>query len=309
MVTQKKSTRLSDKQKAEIADRLLTLERRFEIKNAKKVAAEFGVSPNLIIQLKKKLSLPWQVAYDIPSLVKLMNMMEAESEQLFKVKIRQIDGKAVYCRSKTSDKFLLHSAFNVQFHIPPFEIMKDKAGTILDLGSNVGYTMVHYKHLYPKARVIGVEMDESNFEILKMNMAQFKNWEAVHGAIWTSDGTIDYSGQDEETLAIQGIDPLNDALNLPRRSSKSYSIQSILDKYNVDRVDFMKMDIEGAEIPIFDEDLSWLERIQSMHVEVHNPEVNTSKNDYTRMVMEKAQRSGFHCEKDSRHWSAFFGYR
>lgn len=309
MVSQRKSTKLTDRQKAEIADRILTLERKFEAANAKKLSAKFGVPPNVIIQLKKKLSLPWQIAHDTASLVKLMNMMEDPSEHVYKVRIKQLDGRSVYCRSNTSDKFVLHSAFNVQFHVPPLEVIKDKNATILDLGSNVGYTMVHYKHLYPKARVIGVEMDKDNFEVLKMNMAQFKNWESIHGAVWTLNSTIDYSGKDEETLAIHHIDPINNALDLPRRTVNSYTIQSILDKYNVDQVDFMKMDIEGAEIAIFNEDLSWIERVRNLHLEVHNPEKNPNKIDYTPIIIEKVRQAGFHCEKDTRHWSAFFGYR
>jgi FkbM family methyltransferase len=55
---------------------------------------------------------------------------------------------------------------------------------IIDAGANIGLTSVVYANRYPEARVIAIEPEVSNFQLLKENAASYPNIELVHGALW-----------------------------------------------------------------------------------------------------------------------------
>ena len=62
-----------------------------------------------------------------------------------KIKINQIGNKKVLIRTSTIDLETLQSTFINKYHIPPFELPSNPI--ILDLGCNVGYTILHYASL------------------------------------------------------------------------------------------------------------------------------------------------------------------
>jgi FkbM family methyltransferase len=49
----------------------------------------------------------------------------------------------------------------------------------------------------------------------------------------------------------------------------SYRISSIMDKYDIQSVDFVKMDVEGAEFDIFKGDMAFLQHVSRLAMEVH----------------------------------------
>jgi hypothetical protein len=53
---------------------------------------------------------------------------------------------------------------------------------------------------------------------------------------------------------------------------RSYSIASLLNKYSLAEIDFIKMDVEGAEKAIFekDADLSFLDKVKVLAIEIHD---------------------------------------
>jgi hypothetical protein len=47
------------------------------------------------------------------------------------------------------------------------------------------------------------------------------------------------------------------------------TVKEILDRFNLEKVDFLKMDIEGAEYAIFRDSQEWLKRVDNFAMEVH----------------------------------------
>jgi hypothetical protein len=57
---------------------------------------------------------------------------------------------------------------------------------IIDGGANVGYSSIYLLGRYPYARLLAVEPDERNFQVLRQNLAaQARRVTALHGAIWS----------------------------------------------------------------------------------------------------------------------------
>jgi FkbM family methyltransferase len=140
---------------------------------------------------------------------------------------------------------------------------------ILDLGANAGYTVAHLAWLYPHARIIGLEMDETNAQLARINVAAFlPRCHIIHAAAWTEDGWITYGGEREEAYKICEIQesPPAEIGRAPARG-----LNSILAEFGLDRIDFVKMDIEGAEMALLTEATEWLDRVMCLKVEIHPP--------------------------------------
>jgi FkbM family methyltransferase len=198
--------------------------------------------------------------------------------------VRALGGLPVLCRA-SQDVWTFKHTFLAQFHLPPVAL-PDRA-TIVDLGSNVGYTVAHLAYRHPTARVIGVEMDAANFALARANTAAFGDRvHLVHAAVWTHDGEIAYGGDADDAFAVSGAAG-------PRRAP-ARRLDSLLDELGIDRVDYLKMDIEGAEAAILGEPAPWLDRVRAMKIEVHPPATLAS----LRAALEPA---GFRCTRDTKH--------
>jgi len=68
--------------------------------------------------------------------------------------------------------------------------------------------------------------------------------------------------------------------------SSHISMNDLLDRYSLDEVDFLKMDIEGSEFSLF-EAPDWLKRIRALSMEVHVEEGNPAA------ILESLKANGF----------------
>src|SRR5207248_3039887 len=55
---------------------------------------------------------------------------------------------------------------------------------ILDAGANIGLTSILYANRYPTAKILAIEPDSSNFEVLNKNVSQYKQITTLQAALW-----------------------------------------------------------------------------------------------------------------------------
>lgn len=248
-------------------------------------------------QMFKKLRRALRVV-PLTDLAKYHRLIVGDSQPLLGVRIRKLDNATMFARPGKEDYLTLYYVFYNQFHLPPAPL-PDRP-VILDLGSNCGYTIAHYKHLYPRARIIGVEMDEDNLALARRNVDGLEDVELLHGAVSHKDGIVSYNKQaKEDAYRIEYGEVTH------RKTVKALTIPSILQRYGLTRVDFLKLDIEGEEVNLFRpaNGLSWLDAVQSLNMEVHaEPAV------LQEMLAVLGQR-GFRAWKDTHHWSAIMAVR
>jgi FkbM family methyltransferase len=222
--------------------------------------------------------------------------------ELVELRLRGLDGTPVWVRPETSDRWVLHDVFLHRYHLPPPEITPDQARAILDLGSHIGLTIAHLAHRYPQARVVGVETDPESAALCRRNIAAFgSRCEIVEGAVWTSDGeAISYRRQRGElgSRVVQA----DGATDAEPAVARSVSINTLVGQLGPRAIDYVKMDIEGAEERVLRERTEWAERVRSIKVEVHPPySVEDCRRDLARL--------GFRASADSRHWASATGIR
>ena len=203
------------------------------------------------------------------------------------LRARALGGQRVYCRPATTDFCVFNETFSGRYHVPPADL---QIRTILDLGSNIGLTMAHYARLYPEARILGVEMDQGNADVCRTNIAPYvPRCEVLVGAAWKENGEIAYGGDAE-----WGFRVIPESCRSAHRA-RAFSIPSLIDHLGVQRVDFVKMDIEGAELDVLADAWKWGDRIGCLKVEVHPP--------YTLAAcMRDLEAAGMRCEALQNHF-------
>ena len=131
---------------------------------------------------------------------------------------------------------------------------------IIDCGANVGLSVLNFRRQHPEARITAFEPDPVIFAVLTKNVlsAGFADVDLIQSAVWDKNGTLSFSreGADAGRLDESGSD-----LTVETRALSEY-LQS--------RVDFLKMDIEGAEVRVLQSCRSNLRNVQRLFVEYHS---------------------------------------
>ena len=178
------------------------------------------------------------------------------------IALRALGGDSVHVRAGSADPDVLVGAFHGLYHLPSAELPSPRL--IWDLGANIGLTMRQMATAFPNARIVGVELDPTNIELARRNLAPVaERTEIVEGAVWPEHGTLSYGLPDGEaedsfrvgepgagTAAAVTLDELRDRFGAP---------------------DYVKMDIEGAERDVLERNTAWADAITRIGVEYHDP--------------------------------------
>jgi FkbM family methyltransferase len=135
------------------------------------------------------------------------------------------------------------------------------APVILDCGANIGYTSLHYKRLYPRARITAFEPDPAFVPLLRRNLSRngAEDVAVVAAAAWTRDGVGHWvmEGKDGSRLVEQ---PTATSIQVPTVD---------LARYLDGDIDLLKIDIEGAEFQVVPHLAPLLHRVKNILVECH----------------------------------------
>jgi FkbM family methyltransferase len=153
----------------------------------------------------------------------------------------------------------------------------DDIMVIADCGANVGYSAVYFLNRIPKCRVIAIEPDPGNYKALVENTGPYGDRVlTIQSALWShrtrlamrSTGYRDSKEWTRQVAeAAPGTPEAFDALD----------VCSIFELAGVDRIDLLKIDIEGAEAVLFGDKragaLDWLASIRHLAVELHDDSI------------------------------------
>lgn len=238
----------------------------------------------------------------IADIFKYRQLAHGKDRRLMKLRIRNIGNRHVYARAGTEDFLTMYYVFHDQYHLAPGKL-PDRP-VILDLGSNIGLTIVHFKYLYGDSRIIGVEMDEGNYNVARLNVSGLEDVELLHYAVSVREGTVSYSGlEKEDAFRIMPATGGHATEHLKRVGS--VTIPSIISGYGLSRIDYVKMDIEGEEANVLAPggDLSWLGMVGSMNIEIHGDA------SLMKSVLAVLEKHGLRAWKDQHHWSSVMAIR
>jgi len=134
---------------------------------------------------------------------------------------------------------------------------------ILDCGANIGVSVLNYKRKYPDSKVIAFEPDPKIFPILKNNLINnsLSNVQLVEAAVWIKKGRFQFfcEGADGSKLILDD-----------QNCSDRIEVQTVdLSEYIDQKIDLIKMDIEGAEFEVFSHIVNKLHLVDNLLIECH----------------------------------------
>jgi FkbM family methyltransferase len=168
--------------------------------------------------------------------------------------------------------------------------------TAIDLGANIGLASLYLDFLYPGVRLVAVEPSPDNFPLLEENLHRLVaagRCQILQAAVWSESRRL-------EADTIKAPERYNgfsvrECVSPEGGSIRGMTMPQILDASGFERVDLLKVDIEGAEVQLFQGDVGWLNRVGAIAIEFHGDSRRQSR------FGDLMQQFGFRIHDDHRH--------
>lgn len=154
---------------------------------------------------------------------------------------------------------------------------------IVDCGANIGLSAVYFADTFKGSRVYGFEIDEGNLLLMKKNTEPFAARVCITDAgIYKTDGFL---------YLERG--PYNYSHKLSSRGTrkvKTLSLETVMERFGIDFMDILKIDIEGGEFALTERLDYVLPRVGCLMIEFERPNQNKLQ---VRAFKEKLRSNGF----------------
>lgn len=135
---------------------------------------------------------------------------------------------------------------------------------IIDLGANIGASATYFLLTYPSARVLAVEPDRDNFELLVANTAN-SDCISLRGAAASQKGSV--------SLVDPGLGAWGMRTQLGAGPLETFTVPELMEKHSNNNQFFpfiIKIDIEGAEAELFSQNTDWIDLFPVLIIELHD---------------------------------------
>lgn len=153
-------------------------------------------------------------------------------------------------RTGTSDadffRLLAHGYEFREYRIP----IECAPRTILDVGANVGVVSINLARKYPRARIYSFEPLPENFKLLQHNVAQFPNITPIPFGLGAATRERTYYWSDDPRNLGGGGFHDHGPPNQKTSTLPVVSVTDALERFNIENIDIIKIDAEGAETDV-----------------------------------------------------------
>jgi FkbM family methyltransferase len=174
----------------------------------------------------------------------------------------------VRVRPNRGDLFILYEVLGREaYAIPAHRLAPEGVDVIVDCGANIGLAALYFAERYRNARILAVEPDPDNFEVLKRNVAGCRRIEPLWAAVVGGTSRPVHLTRDRAAYgnSIEGAAAPGSTTEVP-----GLTIADICARTRVQRIDLLKVDIEGAERGVF-ADAAFLPMVGFVAIELHAP--------------------------------------
>lgn len=189
------------------------------------------------------------------------------SNDLFEVKRKDVRAP-FYLRLKSSDIPTFDQVFVLQEY--DFAVLRSPK-IIVDAGANIGLASIYFANKYPDAKIIALEPEQSNFKLLEKNVSPYPNVVPVQAALWHKNEEINLIDPGLGQWGFMTESATSSAASQGdfRHLVKAMTVDMVMRSFNLERIDILKIDIEGAEKEVFSDSSSWIESVDALIVELH----------------------------------------
>lgn len=158
---------------------------------------------------------------------------------------------------------------------------------IVDAGAYIGDTAAYYASRFPNAKVIALEPNPNSAALARYNLLDYgERVVVIEAALWSTTGKLSFAGD----FTGAGIAQTSEI------SVQGYSLVDLIKTLSINKIDLMKIDIEGAEYEVLnDGEGKWLNNVKIIAIELHGEELEIK----CLMIL---RRNGFSCKKRRNVW-------
>ncbi len=181
-----------------------------------------------------------------------------------------------YLRNNSSDINVFTQIVLEQEYKPIIDMFKRlnlSPDRFIDAGANVGFSSLYLLAHWPEARFICLEPHPGNFEALTCNITQnisTDNFLLLQKALWSKPAQLsgDNNFRDGRDWSFNVKEDGKSNGNI-----EGITIDMVMNQDSFNEVDFLKIDIEGAEVQLFESRKnveSWIDKIKVISIEIHD---------------------------------------
>lgn len=244
----------------------------------------------------------WMPYLSVRSILLLRNCLmhgqetQVEGSELLTLELKPPFAHPLTMRKFGSDFATFEEVFiqkvykNLTDHVP-------QCKTIVDLGANIGLASLYFAMHYPQCQIVAVEPDAANFRLLSSNLQALTRTGRIKmlpAGVWNRECDLVIDAM-PDTGDFNAITVREQQAETAAQIIHGLPIQRILEIADFTTIDILKVDIEGAEVQLFEGDVSWLERVGCLAIEFHD----TTRSDTNFDAL--LARHGFHIVSDDSH--------
>jgi FkbM family methyltransferase len=143
---------------------------------------------------------------------------------------------------------------------------------IVDAGAYIGLASIYFANRYPDATIIALEPERNNFDLLRENVEPYRNVIPLHAALWNEDTEISvfdpgHGDWGFRTCFKQALAPDRTQLS---QAVVAVTIDKLMRDFHLEKIDILKVDIEGAEREVFADSSTWIHKVDAIIIELHD---------------------------------------
>ena len=159
--------------------------------------------------------------------------------------------------------------------------------TIVDCGANIGLTSLTFLAEYPDSKLILLEPEKKNCNFIRKNILPYiqdgRHIKLYESALYSKTTTLHLYDPHTGSHGYQVYEEMQENPNLRYIDTISaINIEELMLENNIQMIDILKIDIEGAEYDLFAGNTGWLSKIRVLVLETHD----RFRENSTKMVFE-----------------------
>lgn len=199
------------------------------------------------------------------------NKEECPEGNLLKLVMRNPLRGEVLLRERGSDTLTFTEVIQQEVYREVVTAVRD-CHTVIDLGANIGLASRYFADHFPNCKILAVEPNASTYEVLLLNIERLVangRCRTLRAAVWGSEKTLTGEAVDApdhfSAFAVHET-----AAASSEESIAGWPMNKIIAHSGFERVDLLKVDIEGAEVELFNGKVDWLQQVRTIAIEFHD---------------------------------------
>lgn len=151
--------------------------------------------------------------------------------------------------------------------------LRSAPSVVVDAGAYTGLSTAWFATRYPSATVVAVEPSGSNFELLARNAGSLPNVRLRRAALWHEKSSLVMVDPGHGPFAFRVRRPHGapeDGGEARSELVDAITVSDVASEFSLERIDLLKVDIEGSEVEVFSNAAAWIDRVDAVCLELHD---------------------------------------